>query len=699
MKKKGEIQRKRIIIYYVLAIVLPCLILGILAFRGIKNDQALVEREQRRNLLEAGQQIIQDTDAYLTSIEASFTELIDSVAIPQRTIFRDSILKRFSDQYNAIAGIFFLSGTGAPLLLNNGMLFVPDDLLTDTDVAGSQTTQDILEKGWQYEYREHNYRKALEYYQNVLGNVTGGQSGGEILNTIARIQKKLKLNDKAIETYDLIWHDYPQVLIQKKIPLGAVALLEKSLLYLEKKDTLAALQNVRLLLSQIQKPLWELGYSHYANFISKIDEIISRCESSHYEETGQWLQRIQSVKDSLSLSEKHTEYLLSFLGNSDLISGNTVPGLEIHNRRNKTRINGKSYLFSLIPGNDQGHWGLIMDNDHILHDTIHPLILKNANGSDFYWELTGINGELLLKSDYIPEDTPPVYSAFPSNLPSWSLTIYPEEPGLFVSLFRTGKGLFFYIFIVILIILAFGLFFTLQTVNNELHLSRMKSYFMSTVSHEFKSPLTSIRQMAEMLVHGRVPSPDRQQKYYTTILQQSERLSHLIDNILDFSKMEEGQKIFRFETADITPVVKEMVESFQKITADEGFLISLSITEPLPDVVFDHEAMEQVIHNLIDNACKYSGESRTIEVQLYPEGNKIVLSVRDQGVGIRKEDQEKIFSRFYRAGEELTQAVKGSGIGLTIVKQIVESHQGEVTVESNPGKGSIFNVILPISQK
>jgi len=698
MKKKGEIQRKRIIIYYVLAIVLPCLILGVLAFRGIKNDQALVEREQRRNLLEAGQQIIQETDAYLSSIENSFAETIDSIANPRKTIFKDSILNQFSAQFGTVAGIFFLSGTGAPLLLNNGMLYIPDDLSTDTDVAGSQTTQDILEKGWQYEFREKEYQKALEYYQGILQDIIEDQTRGEILNAIARIQKRLKLNDKAVETYDLLWNDYPQVLIRKQIPLGAVALLEKSLLYLEKKDTLSALKTVRLLMSQMQKPMWELGYSHYANFLSKIDEIISRCEGSPDEETGRWLQRTQSVKDSIALSEKHTEYLLSFLGNSDLISGNTVPGLEIHNRRHKTRINGKLYLFSLIAGNDQGYWGLIMDNDHILHDIIYPLILRNANGSDFYWELTGINGELLLKSDYIPEDTPPVYSAFPSNLPSWSLSLYPEEPGLFVSLFRQGKGLFFYIFIVILIILACGLFFTLQTVNNELHLSRMKSYFMSTVSHEFKSPLTSIRQMAEMLVHGRVPSPERQQKYYNTILQQSERLSHLIDNILDFSKMEEGQKIFRFKTADITPVVKDIVELFQKLTSDQGFYISLSIPEPLPDVVFDREAMEQVIHNLIDNACKYSGESRTIEVQLYPEGNKIVISVRDQGVGIRKEDQNKIFSRFYRAGEELTQAVKGSGIGLTIVKQIVESHQGEVTVESNPGKGSIFNVILPISQ-
>jgi signal transduction histidine kinase len=109
--------------------------------------------------------------------------------------------------------------------------------------------------------------------------------------------------------------------------------------------------------------------------------------------------------------------------------------------------------------------------------------------------------------------------------------------------------------------------------------------------------------------------------------------------------------------------------------------------------------MEQVIHNLLDNACKYADESRTIEVQLFSKGSKIVISVRDQGVGIRKEDQDKIFSRFYRAGEELTPTVKGSGIGLTIVKQIVEAHQGDITVESSPGTGSTFSIILPASQK
>jgi signal transduction histidine kinase len=697
--KKGEVQRKRIIIYYVLAIVLPCLILGILAFRGIKNDQALVEREQRRNLLEAGQQIFRDTDAYLSSLENDFAEIIDSLAIPQKTIFRDTFLNQFTAQYHTVAGIFFLSSAGNPLLLNSRILSVPDDLLTETDGAGSKIAQNIMEKGWQYEFREKNFQKALLYYQGILPDVTGEQEGGEILNAIARVQKKLQLDNEALETYHLIWKNYPQIYIRNKIPLGAVALLEMSSLYLEKKDTISALEIIGLLISQMQKPAWIMGYSHYANLLSKIDEIIFRCEDSPDKEKGHWLRRIQSAKDSLSLLENHTEYLLAILRNSDNILDNMEKGSQNNYHRFKTNINGKSYLFSLLPGTDYGQWGMILDPGHILNDTILPLIHKNANETNFQWKVTGANGELLAMSASIPEDAPPMYVMFPAYLPPWTLSLYPEASGLFVSLFRRGEGLFFYIFIAILVILAAGLFFTLQTVNHELYLSRMKSYFMSTVSHEFKSPLTSIRQMAEMLVRGRVPSEERQQKYYTTILQQSERLSHLIDNILDFSKMEEGQKTFRFEKADITLVVKDMVESFQKLTADEGFQISLSIHEPLPDVVFDREAMEQVIHNLMDNACKYSGESRTIELRLYPKGSKMVISVRDHGIGIRKEDQNKIFSRFYRAGEELTQTVKGSGIGLTIVKQIVEAHQGEVTVESIPGKGSVFSVILPAGQK
>jgi signal transduction histidine kinase len=692
-------KRKGIIVYYALAIVLPCLILGILAFRGLKNDQALVEREQRRALLEVGQQIILDTEAYLTSIETGFIEIIDTFPGPKETIFTDSLLNQFNAHHQTIAGIFFISGDNSPVLLNNGLLYVPDDFLSASNANGFQSTQNILEKGWQFEFREKDYAKALTYYQSIMSDGAEEQSAGEILNAIARIQKKLALDNEAIASYDLIWNHYPQVYIQNKIPLGAVALLEKSLLHLQSTDTVSALKTAYFLMSQFQIPMWEIRYSHLSNFISKIEDIILLCESTRDEEAGRWLQRNHTMIDSLSHAAKQTEYLLAFQAINEKVFGITEPFSENTISRYNTRINGIPYFFSLMPGNDKGQWGIIIDRRHMLNNKIQYLILDKADKTNFYWKITGENGEELLESDYIPVDIPPVYAVFPSNLPLLSLALYPEDSGLLSTLFRPGEGLFFYIFLVIVIILAFGLFFTLQTINNEMHLSRMKSQFMSTVSHEFKSPLTSIRQMAEMLVHGRVASTEKQQKYYDTILQQSERLSHLIENILDFSKIEEGQKVFRFEDADIVPLVSDIVGSFQEHTADEGFQISLEISEPIPHVYFDREAMEQVIHNLMDNACKYSGDAKTIEVCLFPKGNKVIFSVRDYGIGIRKEDHEKIFSRFYRAGEELTQSVKGSGIGLTIVKQIVDAHHGDITVESNPDKGSIFTVMLPVSSK
>jgi len=692
-------KRKGIIVYYALAIALPCLILGILAFRGIKNDQALVEREQRRHLQEAGQQIIRETEAGLSSLEHSFTEIIDSIPIPRVSLFNDSLLSLFDAHHKTISGIFYLPETGLPLLLNNGLQYIPEDLLNVPGVEDFQSTQAILEKGWQYEFRENNPRKALGYYQSMLAVVRDEQSEGALFNAMAREQKKLMHEEEAIASYDFIWTHFPGVYIQNKIPLGAVALLEKSLLFLQKTDTVEALKNVYLLTSQFQTPRWEIAYPNYAHFLSKIQEITLLCENSQEEKIGDILQKIHAVQDSLAELDDQTEYLLNFHENGALAFGNKRADREDRQDRFSTQINGMPYFLSLFPLDKEGRWGLIMDLEHILTNTIHHAILKQTSESNFDWRVTGENGEVLLGSGNVPEHMPPVYAVFPSRLPSLSLILYPEDSGLFVSLLSPGKSLFFYIFIVIVLILAFGLYFTLQTIRQELHLSRMKSNFMSTVSHEFKSPLSSIRQMAEMLVRGRVPSREKQQKYHHTILQQSERLSHLMDNILDFSKMEEGQKSFHFAKADLVPVVADMVDLFRKNTEEQGFDISLSVPASLPDVEFDREALEQVMHNLLDNACKYSGDSRSVEVQILARGNKVVISVRDQGIGIRREDHKKIFSRFYRAGEELTHTVKGSGIGLTIVKQIVDAHRGEIVVESSPGKGSLFSIILPLSQK
>ena len=183
------------------------------------------------------------------------------------------------------------------------------------------------------------------------------------------------------------------------------------------------------------------------------------------------------------------------------------------------------------------------------------------------------------------------------------------------------------------------------------------------------------------------------------MLEQSERLSHLIDNILDFSKIEEGKKAFRFERTNLTELINHVKSVFQNSIANEGFSVFLSMPETLPELVIDKEAIQQVIYNLLDNAYKYSGNSKNIEIVVEYTGDSVKISVKDFGIGIQREDQQKIFERFFRGGNELTRSVKGSGIGLTIVKKIIEAHHGTVSLESTPGKGSTFIIRLPLKQE
>lgn len=169
-----------------------------------------------------------------------------------------------------------------------------------------------------------------------------------------------------------------------------------------------------------------------------------------------------------------------------------------------------------------------------------------------------------------------------------------------------------------------------------------------------------------------------------------------MDNILDFTKMEEGQKRFGFETVEMAPLLEEIVSTFQHRVRHEGFTVHANLDQPLPTIQVDRAAITQAVTNLIDNAIKYSCEARKVCVRAFVESQDLIVAVEDFGVGIRPEEIDKVFERFYRGGDELTRTVKGSGLGLTLVKQIVEAHHGNVQVESQLGKGSTFSIRLPL---
>jgi signal transduction histidine kinase len=247
------------------------------------------------------------------------------------------------------------------------------------------------------------------------------------------------------------------------------------------------------------------------------------------------------------------------------------------------------------------------------------------------------------------------------------------------------------------LVLIGGIVMALRTASRAMKLSQMKADFVSNVSHELRTPLASIRVFGEFLKLGRVKEHNKIREYGEYIETESRRLTQLINNILDFSKIESGQKTYQFERTDVEHVVADTLRTFEVVLEQNGFTIHLEKSpQPLPPVVIDQEAIAQAFINLLDNAVKYSGEAKEINVVLGRHNDFVTIAVRDHGIGIATAEWEKVFEKFYRVGNVLVHDVKGSGLGLSIVKHIVEAHQGKVTVESDLGNGSTFVIHLPI---
>lgn len=248
-------------------------------------------------------------------------------------------------------------------------------------------------------------------------------------------------------------------------------------------------------------------------------------------------------------------------------------------------------------------------------------------------------------------------------------------------------------------LLVLGVKLVLGVAGREVGLADAKSAFVSNVSHELKTPLALIRLFAETLSSGRVKSPEKIQEYYRIITTETVRLTHLINNILDFSAIEAGRKEYNLAPCDVAETVAEVVQNYSYSLENAGFKVETHYQKDLPLLEIDCDAISQAVLNLLNNATKYSGEEKYIEINVERRRENIAIDITDHGIGIAPGEQEKIFGNFYRVGGSSdVHNVKGSGLGLALVKHIVEAHGGRVTVNSLPRRGSTFTILLPIEK-
>lgn len=246
----------------------------------------------------------------------------------------------------------------------------------------------------------------------------------------------------------------------------------------------------------------------------------------------------------------------------------------------------------------------------------------------------------------------------------------------------------------VLIGLLTGVALAYRAASRESRLAQMKAGFVSSISHEMKTPLATIQMFAETLESGRMKDPQRMQEYHAIIHKESRRLAQMIEDALDFARMENATKLYRFAPCDVNAIVESVTTEFRKSVEIAGGRLNVELDDIAP-IIADEKALAQILTNLLSNALKYSPEEKDITVRTLAAADHVTLEVEDKGIGIPANEHRRIFEQFYRVDAPAVQSAKGTGLGLAIVNHIVQAHGGQITVSSKEHEGSRFIVILP----
>ncbi len=350
---------------------------------------------------------------------------------------------------------------------------------------------------------------------------------------------------------------------------------------------------------------------------------------------------------------------------------------------------GASYLLYLGAA-DGGAVGILFD-----WDALTALVQEQVEGlaeRDFSLALFDADAE----AAFLAAHREAIYETGPASrwMDRVRLGVWAADTSAATGYYRTrnyliGGGIF-----ALAVSVVLGGLMILRDAGREVQVARLRSEFVANVSHELRTPLTSIRMYAETLLLGRYRSSEQRQDYLTTLLHESRRLSRLVDNVLDFSRIERGDRTYQRQPCDLGTVARDALETFGGVFAAEGFAVEEAIAAELPPVLADQEAVEGAVANILGNAVKYSSEHKAIRLAVEQHDAEVVVEVADRGIGLPAGEEERIFEQFHRGANAVSTA--GTGLGLSLVKNVVEAHEGRVEAVNRPDGGSVFRLYFPV---
>lgn len=646
--------RKQILLFLI-AVILPSSVLVFFTTRMIRQERELAEKRARDQRLQLAKEFGQE-----------LLEWLERIKLDEVDRYRNSTASKQSAQYAnsdvELTGFVGESGLKWPWEFD---LSAQESL----NLLNSSSFARKIQEGEKAEFAQNSAGQAAELYRRALVSAREPVQQGYARLLLARALREID-REGSVANYREVLHLPFDLVDESGIPL---ALYAADPLLQEGDEGRVVVERIR---DRFSARDW-IGPPE-AYFVKELLEKIVASQSSQVtSETASTclrlaVEHIEKIEQALALQRDFPDLNLMPVGDDPLRLGPVwVP-------YGQTR-----WLVSLAPSDQESATILLAigANDALESTMADPAFSAfHSNGLTFV-SASNPDGETMGPS-------------FPGL--SLAISTIPEE-----RLSKPSGLRLFYLITVILVLSVtfFGAYLLWRDVRREVAAAELRSQFVSSVSHELKTPLTAIQMFAETLRLGRTRNPGARKEYLETIVNEAQRLTRLLNNVLDFSRIESGRRVYHPQPTSLHEVIQDAVRAIGYPLKQGGYQLNVEAENDLPKVRVDRDGLEQAILNLLDNAMKYSGDSRRIDLCLKKEDTHAVIQVKDYGLGIDPKDQERIFDKFYRASFAEGDRIPGTGLGLSLVSHLVKTHEGRVEVQSSPGKGSTFSIYLSLGGK
>lgn len=705
--KLAVISQKRIILIFFLTILIPSIFLGIFGIRAIKNERFRVAKQLENEYRRAAEYLISQVKNSFRELGSGLQNLANSLSVTGRDFpgIKNVLVDHLAE--NPLMEFVFIA-------YEDGKPFFPQfqpvskvKMSSLPQFTGSQLAR--LKRAEGYEFEQKRYELAISLYRELFNQTKNHDLKAQMLASMARAQVKKQEYGKAIENYQAIIDDYRFSSSSSGLPLAVLSGLQMLTCYRKLGDSKNALKTGLTLYRDICDTTWNLTEAQFKTYCSLTDEAIAEIVADSQKE----LAGTDFSRELDQLKVLYEERIGQWRAMKE-IEQEIIPDLKSRLVRSSdvasppyfyAKVIGETpYLISFVVlpmPEGAGYSGIVgakTDQEYLTDNVLHRLIENMDFSEKTHIVISSLDGRPL-SGEKDPNGGQATFAAFfDDNFPPWKLEFFRGSPSGFPGM-DLRKSFYFWTIVVLLVVLIFGSALIVRTVSHEMGVLKLKSDFVSSVSHEFKTPLTSMRTLIERIQSGKVKEKSKMDQYISVIAQDTDKLTRLVGNILDFSKMEEGKREYDFAETDVAQLVSRLIQEFQKDGFSKDFSIRFQVEGDIPELFADQQAFSQALTNLLDNAVKFSPAEKEIYIHLSADKKNVILDVEDKGIGIPPDELDKIFEKFYQGKNALKQTVKGAGLGLTLVKHTVEAHGGKVSVKSRIGEGSTFSLIFPIHRE